>query len=328
MGKYKVVLVFLVILVVLPIIFFLVLRSIFFSKFDYGNIKSSNGITSILILGKGGEGHTAPDLTDTMMIAFLSQNSKKVNILSLPRDVWVPAIRAKLNSAYYWGKQKSNNNFELVNTSIEEITSIPISYTVVVDFSLFKDLINTLGGINVMVENSFTDSKYPIAGKENDLCEDDKQNLSLTKTYACRYETVSFEKGVTKMDGETALKFVRSRNSEGLEGTDLAREIRQQKVISAIKEKVLSKEIILNPLKLKEIYDITFSHVETNLDNKSLLILGRLVFESRNKINFFSIPEKFLEISQNLKKYDYQYVFIPKSGSWKDFQEWLNNHIL
>jgi len=56
--------------------------------------------------------------------------------------------------------------------------------------------------------------------------------------------------------------------------------------------------------------------------------LGRLVFESRNKINFFSIPEKFLEISQNLKKYDYQYVFIPKSGSWKDFQEWLNNHIL
>jgi LCP family protein required for cell wall assembly len=327
MGKGKVVLAFLAILVILPIIFFLVLRSIFFSKFDYGNIKSSNGITSILILGKGGEGHTAPDLTDTMMVAFLSGNSKKVSILSLPRDIWIPAIRAKLNSAYYWGKQKSNNNFELVNTSVEEIIDLPISYTVVVDFSLFKDLINTLGGINVVVDNSFIDSKYPITGKENDLCEDDKKNLSSIKTYACRYETISFEKGVIKMDGETALKFVRSRNSEGPEGTDLAREVRQQKVIRAIKEKVLSKEIILNPLKLKEIYDITISHVETNLDNKSLLILGRLVFESRNNVYFFSIPEKFLEISQNLKKYDYQYVFISKSGSWKDFSTTLPSQI-
>lgn len=320
MSKWKTFIVILSVLIVFPLIFYFAFKLIFLSNFDYRNIKSLNGITSILVLGKGGEGHTAPDLTDTMMVVFLNQNTKKVSILSLPRDIWVPAIRAKLNSAYYWGKQNLNNNFEIVNLSVEEITGIPISYTVVIDFSLFKDLIDTLGGINVIVENSFSDLKYPISDKENDLCNGDK-------TYACRYETIFFEKGVTKMDGETSLKFVRSRNSEGLEGTDLAREVRQQKVISAIKEKVLSKEIILNPLKLKEIYDVTFSHVESNLDNKSLLILGRLVFKLKNNISFFSIPEDLMEVSQNNKRYDYQYVFIPKSGLWLELREWIKNSL-
>lgn len=320
MGKRKVVLLFLLILSVLLFLSFFFLRSIFFSEFDYGRLKSSNGIISILILGKGGEGHTAPDLTDTMMVVYLNQNSKKINILSLPRDIWIPAIRAKLNSAYYWGKQQSDNNFEIVNTSVEGITNIPVSYTAVIDFSLFKDLIDSLGGINVNVENSFVDTKFPILGKENDLCDGDK-------LYLCRYETISFEKGVTNMDGEIALKFVRSRNSEGDEGTDLAREARQQKVIQALKEKVLSKEILLNPKKIQEIYNITNSHIETDLDRNSLLILGRLIFESKDNINFISIPESFLEVSQNLKKYDYQYVFIPKSGSWKDFFTTLPNQI-
>lgn len=320
MGKRKVVLLFLLILSVLLFLSFFFLRSIFFSEFDYGRLKSSNGITSILILGKGGEGHTAPDLTDTMMVVYLNQNSKKINILSLPRDIWIPAIRAKLNSAYYWGKQKSENNFEIVNTSVEGITNIPVSYTAVIDFSLFKDLINSLGGINVNVENSFVDTKFPILGKENDLCDGDK-------LYLCRYETIFFEKGVTNMDGEIALKFVRSRNSEGDEGTDLAREARQQKVIEALKGKVLSKEILLNPKKIQEIYNITNSHIETDLDRNSLLILGRLIFESKDNINFISIPESFLEVSQNLKKYDYQYVFIPKSGNWIDFFTTLPNQI-
>lgn len=320
MGKRKVVLLFFLILSVLLFLSFFFLRSIFFSELDYGRLKSSNGITSILILGKGGEGHTAPDLTDTMMVVYLNQNSKKINILSLPRDIWIPAIRAKLNSAYYWGKQKSENNFEIVNTSVEGITNIPVSYTAVIDFSLFKDLIDSLGGIDVNVENSFVDNKFPILGKEDDLCDGDR-------LYLCRYETISFEKGITNMDGETALKFVRSRNSEGKEGTDLAREARQQKVIEAIKEKVLSKEILLNPKKMQEIYNITNSHIETDLDRNSLLILGRLIFESKDNIDFISIPESFLEVSQNLKKYDYQYIFIPKSGNWIEFQEWVTNSI-
>lgn len=268
---------------------------------------------SILILGKGGEGHTAPNLTDTIMIANLNNNLQKISILSLPRDIWINEIRAKLNTAYHYG------GFKMAGDSIASITAQKIKYTVIVDFSLFRDFIDSIGGINVDVENSFLDEKYPIAGLENDLCSGDR-------LYKCRYEKLQFTKGIQHMDGELALKFVRSRNAVGDEGTDLAREKRQQKVVAAIKEKLLSKEIIFNIGRIKSLYDIFNSHIETDMDTKTMIRIARFGIESKFNINFLSIPDNILIVSQNNKKYDKQYVFIPKSGSWKEFQEWITNN--
>jgi LCP family protein required for cell wall assembly len=267
---------------------------------------------SILVLGKGGEGHTAPDLTDTIMVVNLNSNSKTTSVLSLPRDIWIPEIRAKLNTAYHYG------GFKMAKDSVTTITGLPINYTVVVDFSLFKDLINSLGGIDVDVENSFIDEKYPIAGLENDLCSGDR-------LYICRYEILDIKSGEQNMNGELALKFVRSRNAKGDEGTDIAREKRQQKVIEAIKEKILSKDVILKPSVLKKLYDVTISHVETDIDKNSAISVVKFLFESRNNIKFLSIPEEILKISQNEKKHDRQYVFLPSSGSWTQFQEWITS---
>lgn len=271
---------------------------------------------AILILGKGGEGHTAPDLTDTIMVVTLNSNNHKINIFSLPRDIWVNSTRAKLNSSYYWGKQKGGNGFDLAATSVNEITGIMPKYTVVVDFSLFKDFIDTIGGVDVNVENSFIDEKYPILGKENDLCNGDK-------LYKCRYETLQFTSGLQHMDGETALKFVRSRNSVGDEGTDLAREKRQQVLISAIKNKILSTDFLFDFKSMKSLYNVVTTHVETNMDSVFLQSLFKELISSRNNINFLTIPEEFLKISQNEKKYDRQYVFVPKSDTWKDLQDWI-----
>ena len=94
-------------------------------------------------------------------------------------------------------------------------------------------MIDFIGGVEVNVENSFIDKEFPITGKENDLCNNDLE-------YKCRYKIISFTKGVSSMDGQTALNFVRSRHAEGSEGTDFAREKRQQKVIEAIKNKLIS----------------------------------------------------------------------------------------
>ncbi|EKE06354.1 MAG: cell envelope-related transcriptional attenuator [uncultured bacterium] len=269
---------------------------------------------AVLILGKGGEGHTAPDLTDTIMLANLNISSQKASILSIPRDIWISEIRAKLNTAYHYG------GFKMVGDSVTSITGLPISYTVVVDFSLFKDLIDSIGGINVEVENFFVDEKYPIAGLENDLCNGDR-------LYKCRYETLTFNSGRQSMSGELALKFVRSRNAEDDEGTDIAREKRQQKVIEAVREKLLSKEVLLKPSVLRKLYDVTISHIETDIDKNNMVLIIKFLFESRNNIKFLSIPEDMLIISQNNKKYDKQYVFIPKSGSWKELQEWIKKEI-
>lgn len=279
-----------------------------------------NSPLSILILGKGGEGHTAPDLTDTIILANLNTNLNKTGLLSLPRDIWIPEIRAKLNSSYYWDKQKGGNGFELASTSVSSITGILPSYYVVVDFSLFKDLINTVGGIDVEVTNSFVDEKYPIAGLENDLCSGDL-------LYRCRYETIRFDQGSQLMDGETALKFVRSRNAIGDEGTDLARELRQQKIIEAIKNKMLSVKVLGNPKIISKLYEVVLTHVESNVDRNTTFLILRFVLENRNNISFLSIPEEYIKISQNDKKYDYQYVFLPASNSWQEFQKWVKDNL-
>ncbi len=280
----------------------------------YNRIPRITEPVSILILGKSGEGHTAPNLTDTIMVMFLNPESKRISFLSVPRDIWISEIRAKLNTAYHYG------GFKMANDSINSITGISPSNTVVVDFSLFKDVIDSIGGIEVGVENSFVDNKYPIEGKENDLCNGDT-------TYSCRYEALTFNAGTNQMNGETALKFVRSRNAEGDEGTDLARSKRQQKVISAIQNKLLSVDSLFNTDSLRKLYEVVVSHVETDMDQETALSLAMFIFESRDNINYISIPEDLIEVSQNDKKYDRQYVFLPKSGSWLQIQEWVSKSI-
>lgn len=282
--------------------------------YAYLKIPNIESPVSVLILGRGGEGHAAPNLTDTIMVAFLNPDLRKINILSLPRDIWIPEIRAKINSAYHYG------GFLMAGDSVKSITNVSIDHTIIVDFSLFKDLIDNMGGIDVLVENSFEDQKYPIDGLQNDLCNGDK-------LFKCRYETLVFTQGEQKMNGEMALKFVRSRNSIGDEGTDLARGKRQQKVITAIKEKLFSKEVLLDPNVINNLYNITKSHLETDIDMVEFLAIGRLVIKSSNDIFFISIPEDMIRVSQNNKKQDYQYVFLPVSDTWEDFSTNLSTQI-
>ncbi|HKC04783.1 MAG TPA: LCP family protein, partial [Patescibacteria group bacterium] len=152
-------------------------------------VASSNGRTNILIMGKAGGSHDGPDLTDTMIVASLSFTKPEIVTISIPRDLWIPEIRAKINSAYYWGNQKNpGGGITFAKAITQEVVGIPIHYGVVIDFSAFKDIVDSIGGIDVNVEKGFTDKLYPIAGRENDTCSGDK-------TFACRYESITFLPG-------------------------------------------------------------------------------------------------------------------------------------
>lgn len=303
-------------IVLLFLLFILFLTSILagFIYFKYKQVPSLTEPVTVLVLGKGGEGHTGALLTDTIMVGHLNPDSKKTTVFSLPRDIWITEIRAKLNTAYHYG------GFDMAKDSVAGITNFKINNVVVVDFEVFKDIINSLGGVDVEVDNAFIDSKYPIAGKENDLCSGDL-------TYACRYETIEFKQGLVTMDGETALKFARSRNSEGDEGTDLAREKRQQKIILAIRNKVLSPEILLDLNKMKSVYEVVIKNLKTDFNVDTVLTYAKFMVESKFNFETAGIPEDLLSVSRNDRKYDYQYVFVPKSGNWKEFQEWIKSKI-
>ena len=173
----------------------------------------------------------------------------------------------RINAAYEFGGW--NGSFDEKQWFAKgkiEVLGIKIPYWVVVDFSGFKDIIDTLGGIRVCVDTAFSDYSYPRAGHEADL------------PTSNRFQTVRFKKGCQIMDGETALEYARSRHgtSEG----DYARALRQQKVIMAVKEKVFSLNLLLNPGKLVKLYQQFSAAVKTNVGlgeiQRLLEIVGRL----------------------------------------------------
>jgi LCP family protein required for cell wall assembly len=289
-------------------------------------IMSNNGLVNILIMGKSGGTHDGADLTDTMILASISTDGTGIKLISIPRDIWVPEIMAKINSTYYWGKtgtpyfstQETGGGISFAKEIVGKVIGQEIQYGAVIDFSSFKDIVDTLGGVEVNVENDFTDKLYPVEGRENDTCDGDK-------TYTCRYETITFEKGLQIMNGETALKFVRSRHAEGTEGTDLAREARQQKVISAIKDKIMKPKTLLSLKTDWKMIGMVRRYLETDIDLPTAGILARFVWDGSNSIEQLIIPEELLVNPLMSKIYNNLYVFIPKEGNgkWGEIQDWF-----
>lgn len=194
------------------------------------DLKSQDGRTNILLLGIGGGSHAGADLTDTILVVSLDAKRKKMAMISVPRDLWSDTLKDKVNSAYHYGEEKKQGGgLTLAKVIVEDVVGLPIHYVLLIDFSGFENIIDIVGGIDITVPNAFTDSDFPIAGKENDLCDGDPQ-------FRCRYESVSFILGSQHMDGEKALTYIRSRHAEGDEGTDFARGRRQQEVLAALQE--------------------------------------------------------------------------------------------
>lgn len=263
-------------------------------------------------MGKSGGTHAGSELTDSMILVKLDTLNKKITTVSIPRDLWIPEMKAKVNTAYYYGKN------DLAKKTVGQIFDIPVHYSVLIDFSGFKNVIDAMGGIEVEVENSFTDKLYPIEGKENEKC------IPFDPKYLCRYETVTFEEGKQVMNGERALKFVRSRHSVGDEGTDIARAKRQQKIIDAMKIKLTSIGTYKNINKDIEIYKALRSSIIPDFDDKTAAVIARKALEARGSVNSYLIPEELLINPKLLSLYDNQYVFIPKlgNGKWDDLQKW------
>lgn len=299
------------------------------SNLSKPNLKSTDGRINVLILGvdKRKSGNTVTSvLTDTILVASIGLSDNKMTLISLPRDLWVKSSLGyfgKINSVY---AQKNSAGQMLgpegVKDSVSEVLNIPIHYNVTINFEVFRKIIDTLGGVDVTIENSFTDSEYPIEGKENAPLEE-------------RYETITFKKGTERMGGDRALKYVRSRHGDGIEGTDFARSKRQQQVILAIKDKLMSAQTIIDLPKLKELFSLYETEVESNISTDDLVSffslykqidlknLKRVVLDDRS-----SQEEGGLLISpENREEYGGAYVLIPRSGDYSQIQAYVKKYL-
>lgn len=263
---------------------------------------------NILLLGMGGAEHEGPYLTDTIILASFKPSTKELALLSFPRDLWVPIPDygwGKINAANTIGQAKEKDGAKLASMVINEITNTSIHYFVRIDFNGFEEIINALGGIEVEVERSFTDSMYP------------GPNFT--------YRTIRFQKGWQKMDGARALEYVRSRHGTGGEGSDFARMQRQQKVITAIKDKVMAMNIIENPQKTWTLFNLLNKYFETNLAFDEIIKLTKTL----QNIQEDKIINKSFDLSEDspLRSEIYQgaYILRTKSGDFSEISKITKN---
>ncbi len=291
---------------------------------DNLELKETDNKTNILLLGIPGVNHDGIDLTDTMIFVSINTNDNRVVLVSLPRDIWIDSLKDKINTAYHYGEsKKQGGGFILTKSAVSEVLGQPIHYVVMVDFDGFRKLIDFVGGIDVNVEESFIDTKFPIPGKENDECGTDKE-------YLCRYETISFTQGIHHMDGETALKFVRSRNAEGHQGTDFARSERQKKVLFAIKDKLIHVEN-LNPQSIRELTQLFDTTIKTDLVFSEGAYLGKYAFSFNGEVKSLHLDTgddniDGLLVNPPVEKYN-KWVLIPRVEGYNEIHEYVSCHI-
>ena len=359
------------------IVFFLMRVGQFYSKiYDPTSVAKKPPVEknayNILLLGYAGGTHDGTFLTDTMIVAHVDIKKKSVVLVSIPRDIWVKvpsksgqAIHTKINTLYemelFGNDFPDVENKNLVDNTVASITGLPIDYFVTVDFDGFTRSVDILGGIDVNIARSFTDERYPIDGKEKDLCDKEeqfkkvekflgegedstlsaersavfKENPELETFYKdlqdnphlalpCRYEKLSFTKGITHMNGATALKYARSRYSAE-DGGDFGRAARQQKVIEALKEKVLSIGFVPKVIPL---LDELEEHIKTDMPAVQLnKFLGESTHARDYKITNLVLSDN--EWLKSTRSPDGQFVLLPEEGAdkWEGVKIWIKNAI-
>ncbi|MEY4723287.1 MAG: hypothetical protein RLZZ324_800 [Candidatus Parcubacteria bacterium] len=255
---------------------------------------------NILLLGMGGEGHEGPNLTDTIMVASIKPSTRQVALLSVPRDLLVPVPDHgwyKINAVNAFGeKDSAGRGGDASRTVLEGLLGVDIPYYIRVDFNGFKDLVDGVGGVDIHVDRTFTDYTYP------------------TEDY--KVKTIGFKEGWQTMDGATALEYARSRHGNGGEGTDFARAQRQQKVLDALRAKMLSAKTYANPVTIANTLSALRANISTNLQIGELLRLARMAQNGTP----FALAHKVLDNSPSSPlmdgSYGGAYVLVPKNDDW------------
>ena len=312
------------------------------------------GPYSILLLGHGDPQHAGGSLTDSMILAYIQPRKKSIHLISLPRDIWVelPLLPDgekkgyKINAAYAVGKDPrqylerpeafrgEGGGGSLAKYAVSTVTGIEPDYFVALNFYAFSSAIDALGGITVSVPQGFDDPYYPIEEeKENDCGLPPEEIAALTATlsgnllidhFGCRYEHIYFDAGPQPMDGETALKFVRSRHSTQ-SGNDFARAERQQVVIEAVKKKIFSINFLP---KIIPLINSLSQNISTDIDTAKLTEL----IGDAEELKSYDIYRVVLSESNVLKSgrsRDRQYILLPNAGdqNWDEIHAFIDKEI-
>ncbi|GIH05060.1 transcriptional regulator [Rhizocola hellebori] len=156
--------------------------------------------------------------SDTIIVVHLPADRQRAQLISIPRDTWttIPGHgKAKINAGYALG------GTPLTVRTVEEFTKVRIDHVILIDFAGFKEVIDAIGGIEIVVEQTFK---------------------SIHKPYR------TFQAGAQHLNGEEALDYSRQRYQ--FKDGDFHRIENQQQVMKAVMEKAASRDLLTDAAKL------------------------------------------------------------------------------
>ncbi len=234
-----------------------------------------NSRINVLVMGLDSREAESDDIprTDTMILFSLDPESRTAGMLSIPRDLWVeiPGFDYnKINTAYRLGEVYNVPGVGpgLAMQTVEELLGMEIDYYAMVDFLAFENFIDELGGVTVDVPKKIVVDPL---GKSN---------------------TEILKAGEHLLPGYLALAYARSRNTSG---SDFDRAGRQQQVIMAIRDRILSAELL--PALIKNspaLYESLSSGISTNL---TLMQVVRLAWAAQ-QIELENIRQGVIGVDQ------------------------------
>jgi LCP family protein required for cell wall assembly len=219
---------------------------------------AENGRVTILLMGID----RRPDepfisRTDTMMLLSFHPEAGTASILSIPRDLYVPIPghgQNRINTAFLYGAAGNNPaaGAELAMETVSQLLDVSIDHYILVDFSAFIQTIDLLGGIHVNVPYTIDDPRFP------------------DMHYG--FEPLYIPAGLHQFDGETALKYARTRGQDN----DFYRAQRQQQVVLAVRRKAMQLGLPSLIARAPGLYRQVSQGVYTDLSLDEMIRLAQL----------------------------------------------------
>src|SRR2546423_11903243 len=269
---------------------------------------------NLLVMGFGGSGHDGAYLTDSMLVMSLLPQSHHTTLISVPRDLWVQIPPGsgqyhKINAAYEYG---SNNNAKPADggnaaaAKISLVTGLDVKYWLTINFQGFREFIDSIGGIDLYVPDSFT-ANYPA---------NDDPNINPN------WIKVHFSKGMQHMNGETAIRYARARYvlDNPAEGTDFARSARQQIMIKAALSKV--KQMSTWP----SLYNALNALQHTIYTNMSLADLMQFALKM-DLTNAHRVGLSNQNVLASGTAPDGEYILKPANGNWQAIVDYVKQQL-
>ena len=233
---------------------------------------------NVLMIGFSGQAkHGGTYLADSLNVLSINPATNQTTLIPIPRDLWVQGLPemtrgGKVNEAYAdgWDAGGWKEAGKLQAKVISQVTGLAIQHWLAIDFAGLSAVVDAVGGVTVENPRAFSYTWW----------ED---------TYQAKRWSGSFRKGTLNLNGTDALTYTRVRyTSVSAESSDFARSVRQEQVLSALRDKLGSGFGSLGPG--LEVMDALGGHLKTDLSAFDLFLLsGHMHADKRLELKLGSV---------------------------------------